>query len=42
MEKAAAFDGGGSTSFDAENLHITSDYSDQGRKVKSFLILKKK
>ena len=40
MEKAMAFDGGGSTSFDCEDLHILSDYANEGRKLKSFLILK--
>ena len=40
MEKAMAFDGGGSTSFDAQELHIISDKDDTARKVKSFLILK--
>lgn len=40
VEKAMAFDGGGSTSFDSEDLHIISDYENQGRKLKSFLILK--
>ena len=28
------------TSIDTKNLHIISDYEDQGRKLKSFLILK--
>ena len=40
MEKAMAFDGGGSTSFDSQELHIVSEKDDTGRKVKSFLILK--
>ncbi len=40
MEKAMAFDGGGSTSFDAQELHIISDKDDTARKLKSFLILK--
>lgn len=40
MEKAMAFDGGGSTSFDSQDLHIISDKDDTARKVKSFLILK--
>ena len=40
MEKSMAFDGGGSTSIDTNELHIISDYKDQGRKLKSFLILK--
>ena len=42
MEKALAFDGGGSTSFDFGDLHITttkSDTPDVVRKVKSFLII---
>ncbi len=40
MEKAMAFDGGGSTSFDSQELHIISDKDDTARRVKSFLILK--
>ncbi len=40
MEKSMAFDGGGSTSFDSEELHITSEEENQGRKLKSFLIYK--
>lgn len=40
MEKAMAFDGGGSTSFDSQELHIISDKDDTARKLKSFLILK--
>lgn len=40
VEKGMAFDGGGSTSIDARDLHIISDYDNQGRKIKSFLILK--
>lgn len=40
MEKAMAFDGGGSTSFDSQELHIVSDKDKTGRKLKSFLILK--
>ncbi len=40
VEKAMAFDGGGSTSLDCESLHIMSDYANEGRKLKSFLILK--
>jgi exopolysaccharide biosynthesis protein len=40
MEKAMAFDGGGSTSFDSKELHIISQEAGQGRKLKSFLILK--
>ena len=40
MEKAMAFDGGGSTSFDSQELHITSEEKGQGRKLKSFLMLK--
>ena len=40
MEKSMGFDGGGSTSFDSKDLHIRSDYDNQGRKLKSFLILK--
>ena len=40
MEKAMAFDGGGSTSFDSQELHIISEEAGQGRKLKSFLMLK--
>lgn len=40
MEKAMAFDGGGSTSFDSQELHIISEKDNQARKLKSFLILK--
>ena len=40
MEKAMAFDGGGSTSFDSPELHIISERDNQARKLKSFLILK--
>lgn len=40
MEKAMAFDGGGSTSFDSQELHIISDKDDTARRLKSFLILK--
>ncbi len=40
VEKAMAFDGGGSTSLDCKDLHIISDYANEGRKLKSFLILK--
>ncbi len=39
MEKAMAFDGGGSTSFDSPELHIISEKDNQARKLKSFLIL---
>lgn len=40
MEKSMGFDGGGSTSFDAREIHIRSEKDDTARKVKSFLILK--
>ncbi len=40
MEKAMAFDGGGSTSFDSDELHIISEKDNQARKLKSFLMLK--
>ena len=40
MEKAMAFDGGGSTSFNAQELSIISENDGTGRKLKSFLILK--
>lgn len=40
MEKAMAFDGGGSTSIDTKDLHIISEKENTARKVKSFLILK--
>lgn len=39
-EKAMGFDGGGSTSFDATEIHIKSEKDDTARKLKSFLILK--
>ncbi len=39
MEKAMAFDGGGSTSFDSKELHIISEKDNQARKLKSFLVL---
>ena len=39
MEKAMAFDGGGSTSFDSPELHIISEKDNQARRLKSFLIL---
>ncbi len=40
MEKAMAFDGGGSTSFNSKGLNIISEKDNQARKLKSFLILK--
>ncbi len=40
MEKAMAFDGGGSTSFDSKELHVISEKDNQARKLKSFLMLK--
>ena len=40
MEKSMGFDGGGSTSFDSQELHIISEKDDIARKLKSFLILK--
>ncbi len=40
MEKALGFDGGGSTSFDAKEIHINCEKDNTQRKVKSFLILK--
>ena len=40
MEKAMGFDGGGSTSFDSQELHIFSEKDNTARKLKSFLILK--
>ena len=40
MEKAMAFDGGGSTSFEAPDLFVISEKDDTARKLKSFLILK--
>lgn len=40
MQKAMAFDGGGSTSFDSKELHIISEKDNQARKLKSFLILR--
>ncbi|MDD3236882.1 MAG: phosphodiester glycosidase family protein [Candidatus Gastranaerophilales bacterium] len=39
LEKAMAFDGGGSTSIDVEDLHIVSDKDSTARKLKSFLIV---
>ena len=43
LEKAMAFDGGSSTSFDTRKIHVISTSSkieNTGRKLKSFLILK--
>ena len=40
MEKSMAFDGGGSTSFDVQEIHIISEKDNQARKLKSFLIIK--
>ena len=40
MQKAMAFDGGGSTSFDSQELHVISEKNNEARKLKSFLILK--
>ncbi len=40
MEKSMAFDGGGSTSFDSQELHIISEKDNQARKLKSFLMFK--
>lgn len=40
MEKSMAFDGGGSTSFDSQELHVISEKDNTARKLKSFLILK--
>ena len=40
MDKAMAFDGGGSTSFDSKELHVISEKNNEARKLKSFLILK--
>ncbi len=40
MQKAMAFDGGGSTSFNSKELDVVSDKDNQARKLKSFLILK--
>lgn len=39
IEKAMAFDGGGSTSLDYGDLHIISDKDSTARKLKSFLII---
>ena len=39
LEKAMGFDGGGSTSLDTKNIHITSEKDGTARKVKSFLIV---
>lgn len=39
LEKAMAFDGGGSTSIDYKDLHIVSDKDSTARKLKSFLII---
>lgn len=39
LEKAMAFDGGGSTSLDYGELHIVSDKDSTARKLKSFLII---
>ena len=40
MEKAMAFDGGGSTSYKDNKYEIVSEKDNQARKVKSFLLLK--
>lgn len=40
MEKAMAFDGGGSTSFESIDLYVISEKDFTARKLKSFLILK--
>ena len=40
MEKAMAFDGGGSTSFETKDLYVISEKDDTARKLKSFLIIK--
>ena len=40
MEKAMAFDGGGSTSFNSQELSVVSEKDNTARKLKSFLILK--
>ena len=39
LEKAMAFDGGGSTSLDYDIFHIVSEKDLAGRKLKSFLII---
>lgn len=39
LEKAMAFDGGGSTSIDYADLHIVSDRDSTARKLKSFLVV---
>lgn len=39
LEKLMAFDGGGSTSIDTDDLHIISDKNDTGRRLKSFLLI---
>lgn len=39
FEKAMAFDGGGSTSIDFENLSIISDKDETARKLKSFILV---
>lgn len=39
LEKAMAFDGGGSTSLDYGDLHVISDKNSTARKLKSFLII---
>lgn len=39
LEKAMAFDGGGSTSIDYGDIHIVSDKDATARKLKSFLIV---
>lgn len=41
FEKAMAFDGGSSTSFDYKKIHVTSiESNDTGRNLKSFMIVK--
>lgn len=39
LEKAMAFDGGGSTSIDYADIHIVSDKDQTARKLKSFLVV---
>lgn len=39
LEKAMAFDGGGSTSIDYRDLHIVSEKDSTARKLKSFLVV---
>ena len=42
LKKAMGFDGGGSTSLDTKDIHITSEKDGSARRVKSFLVVDRK